>query len=105
MPSRDPASVITIADTDVSAARFLESVESRFEIRARKAVIVGTGAIVSILNVEVPLPLLPAPSVWVTCTVYCAFAAKALSLTDQLPLETGTLLKVCNSVPPVPEPL
>lgn len=43
------------------------------------------GATSSMTNVAVLLPELPAPSVCVTSTVYCAFAASADSLTDQCP--------------------
>ena len=62
---------------------------------------VGAGATVSITNVLVLLPLLPAPSVWVTWAVYCAFGLNAAADVDQVPVVTATELIVCRSVPAV----
>ena len=69
------------------------------------AVTVGAGAVVSMTKVEVPLPLLVAPSVWVTWTVYWALAGRAVTEppgTDHAPAVTATLENVCCSAPPEP---
>ena len=63
------------------------------------AVTVGAGATVSITKVLVALPLLPAPSPWITWAVYWALAVNAEGVVDQVPLLTATLLIVCSSVP------
>jgi hypothetical protein len=68
---------------------------------------VTVGAAVSMTKVLVPLPELPAASVWTTWTVYWALAGSAVTEdpgTDQVPLVTATEEKVCFKVPPVPEP-
>jgi hypothetical protein len=59
-----------------------------------------------VVNVLLPLPLLPAPSVWVTWAVYLVRPLSGVvTFADQVPLPlTLTPLIVWTSVPPVPAP-